>query len=554
MRRLPRVVVSVFAVVVAASAVLADPPTSRWAYLNDAGVLEYGTTENGDRLPDFSHCGYMGGGVALPEVPVKIEIEPGDGDDGERIQAAIDAVGAMPMGDDGFRGAVLLKRGEYQINGTIKLSHSGVVLRGEGQDAEAGTVLIATGAVQRSLIEVAGEGKRKTDEEHATDVVDTYVPVGADSFEVKDTGGFAVGDTVIVHRPSTQAWIKAIGMDFLPPRYDGGTVNPWTPGDFDLYFDRVIVAIDSNRITLDAPLGNSLDSQYGGGRVYRYTYPGRVNNVGIESLRGESEFAGKPEDNDESHGWTMINIDKATNVWVRDVTSMYFGFGLADVRREAKWVTVASCTCLDPVSQITGSRRYPFNLGGQLVLFYKCYARNGRHDFAVDSRLPGPSAFVDCWADKSHLDSGPHHRWAAGILFDNVHIPEHSIRIQNRLSLGSGHGWTAANNVMWNCTVDHYMMHNPPTAQNWAIGVIGRLDKPYFATESGYKEHIAADYRAGHPEPNPAWRLNDPKDFGIIESPGEPVMPWSLYLEQLRCRLGEDAMKSLAILSEPLGQ
>ena len=533
---------------------LAGNPKSQWVYYNDQGKLEYKATDIGDRIPDFSNCGYGGGGVALPEVAVKATVEPGDGDDGARIQQAIDSVGAMPMDEDGFRGAVLLKAGTYEVAGTIYLRHSGVVLRGEGQDAETGTLLIATGDVKRTLIEVGGSGSRQDHDDQAVQVINVYVPVGAVSFNVDDASGFKVGQNIIVQRPSTAEWMAVIGMDSIPPRSDGNPISSWKPGDFDLYFDRVITAIDGNRITIDAPLGNSLDQRYGGGRVYPYDYPGRIDKVGVENLRAHSEFVGKPEDNDESHGWTVVRIDKTTNVWVQDVSSMYFGFGLADIRREAKWVTVAGCTCLDPVSKITGSRRYPFNLAGQLSLFYRCYARNGRHDFAVDSRLPGPSAFVDCWADQSHLDSGPHHRWAAGILFDNVRIPEHSIRIQDRLHMGSGHGWSAANNVMWNCVVDHYVMHNPPTSQNWAIGVIGEFHPPVFSDPEEFRKHTDKDYLAQNKPLNPAWRLTDQSTFGIIESPDQHVQPKSLYLEQLRCRLGEEAVENMQGLPQPYGR
>ena len=70
------------------------------------GKLVYKTTKFGDRIMDFSHAGYMGGGVALPDVPVKKTIEPSGGeDDTALIQAAIDEVSALPL-VDGSRGLV----------------------------------------------------------------------------------------------------------------------------------------------------------------------------------------------------------------------------------------------------------------------------------------------------------------------------------------------------------------------------------------------------------------------------------------------------------------
>ena len=84
---------------------------SEWVYPGSGGKLVYKTTPTGDRIMDFSTAGYMGGGVALPTVPVKLTVKPSGGaDDTATIQAAINEVAAMPL-KDGFRGAVLLSPG-----------------------------------------------------------------------------------------------------------------------------------------------------------------------------------------------------------------------------------------------------------------------------------------------------------------------------------------------------------------------------------------------------------------------------------------------------------
>src|SRR5690606_38876740 len=107
---------------------------------------------------DFSHAGYRGGGVPLPEVPAVVTVEPVDGDDGARIQAAIDHVSELPLSDEGFRGAVQLLPGRYEVAGSLAISADGVVLRGAGS-GEDGTVLVAAGNDRRTLIEVAGSGQ-----------------------------------------------------------------------------------------------------------------------------------------------------------------------------------------------------------------------------------------------------------------------------------------------------------------------------------------------------------------------------------------------------------
>ena len=51
-----------------------------------------------------------------------------------------DCVSALPADEHGFRGAVHLKRGRYELDHPITVAASGVVLRGEGQD-DTGTIL-----------------------------------------------------------------------------------------------------------------------------------------------------------------------------------------------------------------------------------------------------------------------------------------------------------------------------------------------------------------------------------------------------------------------------
>src|SRR5690606_31471295 len=67
-----------------------------------------GEKEAENVIPDFSYAGYMGGGVAIPDVPVKKTLSPGKGDQTKRIQDAINEVSKLPLDENGFRGRVLL--------------------------------------------------------------------------------------------------------------------------------------------------------------------------------------------------------------------------------------------------------------------------------------------------------------------------------------------------------------------------------------------------------------------------------------------------------------
>ena len=80
------------------AATLGQHPTTQWAYPGPDGKLPHKTTPAGDRIMDFSHAGYMGGGVALPNVPPKRTVRrSGVGDDTAGIQAAINEVAALPL-------------------------------------------------------------------------------------------------------------------------------------------------------------------------------------------------------------------------------------------------------------------------------------------------------------------------------------------------------------------------------------------------------------------------------------------------------------------------
>jgi len=108
-------------------------------------------------------------------------------------------------------------------------------------------------------------------------------------------------------------------------------------------------------------------------------------------------------------------------------------------------------------------------------LVQNCTTRNGRHDYVDGSRTPGPSVFYNCTSTLEHADIGPHHRWSTGILIDNV-TTDGQIRVQDRADSGSGHGWSGAQIMFWNCTSPDFVVQDPPSYHcNWAIGCVGPI-------------------------------------------------------------------------------
>lgn len=461
-------------------------------------------TEKGDCLPDFSWCGYQGGGVALPRLPVKVTLEPvPEGDDSARIQKAIREVGSLPADENGFRGAVLLKRGAYRVENTISLNQSGVVLRGEG-DGEDGTVLHATKRGKYHVLVISGKGAPEELAETRQPILADYVPVGSRTFKVADTSHYKVGDNVMVCRDGNQAWIDHLGMNKLG-RGGKDKVRNWEP--FTMKFQRVVREVTASTVTVDAPIVESIDSRWGGGYLVRYEFPGRIGHVGIEGIRCVSVY---DSPTDHAHAWRFVEISNAQNAWVRDCTALHLAYSMVQMTNTAKWVTVQDSKCLEMISQIKGGLRYPFLMTGELCLVQRCVASEGRHDFVMQYRVKGPNVFLDCRSINSHSDSGPHQRYATGTLYDNIETDQ--LNVVNRGRLGSGHGWAGAQMVFWNCKARRMHVQRPPSAQNFAIGCT----------------------------------VEDKKGDGMWESTNKSVAPRSLYLKQLEDRLGVQAVQNIA--------
>ncbi len=108
--------------------------------LNPKGEkLEYLKDAKGNRILDFSYCGYRNSNTDIPDVPVVVYVSPEDGDQSASIQRAIDYVSSLKPDMNGFRGAVLLKKGRYTLDKAVRITTSGVVLRGEDK---AETILV----------------------------------------------------------------------------------------------------------------------------------------------------------------------------------------------------------------------------------------------------------------------------------------------------------------------------------------------------------------------------------------------------------------------------
>jgi hypothetical protein len=438
--------------------------TSAFVYPQKDGVLTYVPDEKGNIIPDFSMVGYYNGTRSLPVVPVAITLDASAHNSQEIIQQAINELSKKPMDANGFRGAILLKKGVYRIPGSIHINASGIVLRGEGKE----TKMIAAGKGQRNLIVVSGDGNISELQGSRKKIVDDYVPVGARTLQLNNVSGLRKGDKIILYRKAFPSWIASIKMNEIHQR--DSTVMQWTPQDYSFSFEREIVSIIGNRIKLNAPVVMEMNNTDALGEIYKYSFEGRINHCAVENISFDSEYA---SETDEDHGWNALYFDKIENGWIQDINAEHFGYSCVTLGGMAKNITVANCENSAPVSKIIGGRRYSFNNNGQLNLFMHCTATDGRHDYVTGSRVAGPNVFYNCTAINAHADIGPHHRWAMGTLYDNIST-DGEINIQDRGDWGTGHGWAGVNQVLWNCTVKRAAVQNPwESGKNYAIGIKG---------------------------------------------------------------------------------
>ncbi|HEY8660801.1 MAG TPA: hypothetical protein VIL78_17330 [Hanamia sp.] len=432
---------------------------SEFVKSNKNRVLNYIPDEKENTFPDFTNVGYYGGYKIIPVVSVVKTIEASaKGSSEEIIQSAIDEVSKITPDKKGFRGTVLLKKGTYNIPGTIKIEATGIVLRGEGNT----TKLVATGTEHRTLVSVSGKGKIQEVPDSRTEITDAYVPVGTKSFNVLSSKRYKIGDRIIVYRPCADQWIKDLKIDQIEERK--GT-KQWNADEYNLQFERLVTKIEGKKIFIDNTIAMAMEPKYGVAQIYKYNFDSRISNVGVENIYCESEYT---SDTAENHGWEALKFNMIENGLARNVNSRYFSYSCVSLESGLRNITVNDCSCLGAKSVITGGRRYSFYNTGQMNLFMNYHTTEGRHDFVTGARTCGPNVFYNCTAKNTHVDIVPQHSF-----YDNI-VTEGVINIQDRSNYGSEHGWVGVTQILWNCTFRKVSVQNPyVNGKNYCIGLHG---------------------------------------------------------------------------------
>lgn len=450
---------------------------------------------------DYSTCGYHASERNIPDVrnAVYVSSHTAAGNGNAALQQAIDYVAALKPDNNGHRGTVLLGEGTFLIDKPLRISTSGIVIRGCGRNK---TVITKAGVDRGALLYIEG-GVKMTGGE-TIDIADSKVMAGSKVLTLKTAGNIKAGDRIRIVRPSTKEWIASLKCD----DYGGGLdYTGWKETDIDITWDRTVVSIEGNRIIIDAPITTTLDSNYGGGYVITGHNAGELAECGVENLTLMSEHnTWNPKD--EDHCWDAIWMNNARDCWVRRVNFKHFAGSAVNLQKETSRITVEDCIASEPVSEIGGWRRGVFITRGQQTLVQRCVSRHGIHDFAADFCAAGPNAFVQCEGEESLGFSGSIGSWAAGLLFDIVNIDGGDISFKNLEQFRFGTGWNTANSMLWQCTASTIYCYSPDT-DNRSSG------HGCWGTLTG----------------NGEWT-----------SSNDHVMPRSLFYDQLHKRMGDKAL------------
>ena len=283
--------------------------------------------EDGRFVHDFSYAGYRRGEVPIPDVipgPTHVVTQApwsadptGELDATDAIQGAIDAAG------EAGGGLVVLPPGTYRVSrpdgasATLRVRHSGVVLRGAGRDA---TFLFNDTTEMRNaaVIRIGPTASASWTDESAG------VPVAlaqdaderATSVLLANTTGFAVGDDIVVRADAGPEWIEEHGM-----------TGRWTAGVPGPTFHRTVAGVEGDALLLDIPLRYSVLMR-DGARVYP-SAP-HLREIGLEDFSlgmarhegtgwGDNDYSSEGTGAYAVHGADAVRFAGVVDGWVRRV-------------------------------------------------------------------------------------------------------------------------------------------------------------------------------------------------------------------------------------------
>jgi hypothetical protein len=252
--------------------------------------------------------------------------------------------------------------------------------------------------------------------------------------------------------------------------------------------------------------------------VRRVEVSGQIEEVGVEDLKVAAPARSIALQKDaEFDGMTVADVRDG---WVK-------GVGFAEttnsvsINHETERMTFEGVDVVQHIPVTTAAKPFDFSCDGTQILFDRCSGSGDRVFYvATQSRQQGPVVVLH----SKFLGGGaiePHQRWSTGLLVDNCDVPDGSIQFVNRGTMGTGHGWAMGWGMVWNSSAVLIVIQQPPGTVNWSVG---NKSVAALAGDRGVTE--------GAPEVT-----------GLMK--GTRVLPESLYLQQLKERMGSAAVKAI---------
>jgi len=263
------------------------------------------------------------------------------------------------------------------------------------------------------LLDIGGARKWQVEGTPAA-ISGRYVPVGAELIKITAGSGFKAGDSILIRRPVTEAWVHFMGMDTLVRNDKPQT---WLKVGASLDTDRTIKAISGNQITFDAPLSDSLDARYldpPGATVVKYTFPGRIMQVGFEAMR----VTAPAEDVGIDKGqYTLLRMSAVTDGWVRDIEVQETQNGIS-IGPTARRVTLERVHIRHSLPHTSAAAPADIAISGAQILIDRCsVSGKGTWPIVTQNGVSGPNVVLNFSSDEAGVS--PHQRWATGLLVDS---------------------------------------------------------------------------------------------------------------------------------------
>ena len=498
-------------------------------------------------IQDFSYAGYRRGEAAIPSIKGPVFDVKSYGADPTGTADSTAAIRkALAAASRAGGGVVSLPPGTFRIAGSdgnevLRISASGVVLRGSGPDK---TFLLNTTVNMRDQATIRIRGPNPTEGPSVSITTDITTPTKR--IRVADASSFAPGNLIEVLRDFTKAWIIEHGQQ--------ASWNATTDIPDPANYRRLVTAVNTaeNWIEIDIPLRYTCLTR-DNARVRKLS--GRIKDCGVEDLSiGNVQHPGTQwgETDHEVPGtaaydvassW-VIDIQRAMDCWVSDVRS-YQPAGNASgchnpsngIRLgSSKNITVRNCDFQRPQYGGGEGNGYMYRIqGSDDCLVMDSIAGFSRHGFVASHSGTTGNVFLRC-EDRitGHAvgsggggyrtggdGSDNHMQFSHSNLWDRCRASDSFYEAVFRVT--TGHGLSAAHSVYWNTSGSGTAFPDKLVATEqgrygYVIGTSGTVDT--VATKDPSKHHTA------------------PADHIEGEGLGKTLFPQSLYQDQLARRLG----------------